>query len=536
MRNSHLTPDQVLVIKYKKKVVEPKTVNITVKYLCDGKELIPTVNATKKVGDLVGPPVKDGYKCTEPAVTVKEDTKTIEFHYTKNEEPKQEEKPKQDEQPKPEEKPKQDEQPKQEENKDNTNKPTEGSGGGSETPEPNPSNNTGSTSFKRPVAVSLNRPLKFVAANIKKSASTAGTETASLDMTYSKGVFTITATGNVGQVTVNGTAATLSNGKGTFNATKDGDYTLAGVPTWSDGVAATDAEKLSVTYTVSGFGTGSTEQLKDKEGNLLFLDEACSKPATAADYAKDKTYYYRAEKFAYFGWQTLDGASYYFDKNGNKVTGEQVIQGVKYNFGPDGALLVKGNGIDVSKYQGNIDWKQAKSAVSFAIIRCGYRGQSDGLLHEDPYFYQNMKGAKGAGVATGIYIFSRALNEAEAVQEASMAVAMANKAGGCAYPIYIDMEDTVRGVHKLSNAQRVAIVNAFVSTVQSSGYKAGVYCSKNWMTGRMDAGAINSSAYIWIAQYNTSCTYPGKYSMWQYSSKGSVPGIKGNVDMNKSFF
>jgi GH25 family lysozyme M1 (1,4-beta-N-acetylmuramidase) len=98
------------------------------------------------------------------------------------------------------------------------------------------------------------------------------------------------------------------------------------------------------------------------------------------------------------------------------------------------------------------------------------------------------------------------------------------------------MEDTTRGVQNLSNAQRTAIVNAFVSTVQSSGYKAGVYCSKNWMAKRMDAGAINGSAYIWIAQYNTSCTYSGKYSMWQYSSKGSVPGIKGNVDMNRSYF
>ena len=289
---------------------------------------------------------------------------------------------------------------------------------------------------------------------------------------------------------------------------------------------------LKATYTVSGFGTATTEQLKDKAGNALFLDEGLSKPATAADYVAGKTYYYKA---ATYGWQSIDGNTFYFDKNGNKVTGSQVIQGVKYDFGADGVLIVKGNGIDVSKYQGNIDWKAAKSAVNFAIIRCGYRGMYDGQLHEDPYFYKNMSGAKAAGINVGVYIYSTALNEAEAVQEASMAVAMAGRAGGCSYPIYLDMEDTVRGQSKLSVEQRMAIVNAFVNTVQSSGYKAGLYCSKNWMTARMNPNGIPGSCSVWIAQYNTSCTYSGRKNMWQYSSKGSVPGIKGNVDMNKSF-
>ncbi len=386
----------------------------------------------------------------------------------------------------------------------------------------------------RPIAAAMNTPNRFLASKIRKIAANttnAKIETATLDMTYSGGTFTVKASANVGSVKINGTDIAITNGKGTYAVTQDGDYTLTGVATFSDG--ATD-NSLSVTYAVSGYGAGSSERLKDKEGHELFLDEGLTQPATAADYAKDKTFYFKSASYRYFGWQSIDGATYFFDKNGNKVTGAQIIQGVKYDFGPDGALLVKGNGIDVSKYQGNIDWNQAKSAVSFAIIRCGYRGQNDGQLHEDPYFYQNMKGAKAAGVATGVYIFSRALNEAEAVQEASMAVAMAQKAGGCAYPIYLDMEDTTRGQNRLSNAERTAIVNAFVSTVQSSGYKAGLYCSKNWMTSKMDAGSI--SCHVWIAQYNTKCTYGGKYTMWQYSSTGSVPGIKGHVDMNRSYF
>lgn len=392
------------------------------------------------------------------------------------------------------------------------------------------------------VAVKFNIKDKLLAAKIRRIIATNATtgakeETASIDISYKEGVFTVNATaGALAKLTVNGADVAIKDSKtATFAATKDGDYAFVATPKWSDNVGATDSELLKATFNVTGFGTATTDQLKDKEGNLLFLDEGLTKPATAADYQAGKTYYYKAATYTYYGWQSIDGNTFYFDKNGNKVTGSQVIQGVQYDFGADGVLIVKGNGIDVSKYQGNIDWKAAKSAVNFAIIRCGYRGMYDGQLHEDPYFYKNMSGAKAAGINVGVYIYSTALNEAEAVQEASMAVAMAGRAGGCSYPIYLDMEDTVRGQSKLSVEQRMAIVNAFCSTVQSSGYKAGLYCSKNWMTARMNASAIPGSCSIWIAQYNTSCTYSGRKNMWQYSSKGSVPGIKGHVDMNKSF-
>ena len=367
----------------------------------------------------------------------------------------------------------------------------------------------------------------------KKPVTTTTTEKATLDMSYSAGTFTISATTNVSSVKVNDTAVSMSGGKGTYKASKDGDYKLTGVATFSDG--ATD-NSLNVTYTVSGYGTGSSEKLKDSKGNQLYLDNEGKTEATAADYEKGKTYYYKEAAYTYYGWQTIDGTTKYFDGNGNYVTGEQVIQGVKYNFGSDGALLVNGVGIDVSKHQGSIDWSQAGPAVSFAIVRCGYRGMYDGQLHEDSYFYKNMSGAKSNGVSTGIYVYSTALNEAEAVAEASMAVSMANKAGGCSLPIFIDMEDSVRGQRSLSNAQRTAIINAFCSTVQSGGYKAGVYANKTWMTNYINTSSLSSSCYIWVAQYNTSCSYTGRKSIWQYSSKGSIPGIKGNVDVNKSYF
>ena len=350
---------------------------------------------------------------------------------------------------------------------------------------------------------------------------------ASMSASFSNNVFTLSGTNTNGTFTVNGTAISGS----TYTVTAAGTYKFATTGVYKDGAT----EELYITYTVTS-STDTTARLKDTDGHELFLDNAGATAATVGDYKSGQTYYYAVTETTYYGWQSIDGNTYYFDKNGNKVTGTQVIQGVSYNFGTDGILMVNGTGVDVSKYQGSIDWSSASSAVSFAIIRCGYRGMYDGALHEDPYFYKNMKNAKANGVATGIYIYSTALNEAEAVAEASMAVSMANAAGGCTYPIYIDMEDSTRGVKSLSNAQRDAIINAFCTTVQSAGYKAGVYANKTWLTNYIDAGSLSGSIYIWVAQYNTSCTYKGRYTMWQFSSKGSIPGISGNVDVNKSYF
>lgn len=101
----------------------------------------------------------------------------------------------------------------------------------------------------------------------------------------------------------------------------------------------------------------------------------------------------------YTGWQTIDGATYYFDKNGNKVTGTQVIQGIQYTFSSEGVR--SGTiGIDVSKYQSSINWQKVKNAgINFAIIRCGYRGYGSGVLVQDPKFASHISGAKAQACA-----------------------------------------------------------------------------------------------------------------------------------------
>lgn len=240
--------------------------------------------------------------------------------------------------------------------------------------------------------------------------------------------------------------------------------------------------------------------------------------------------------YKYTGWQTIDGATYYFDKNGNKVTGAQVIQGIQYNFSSSGVR--SGTiGIDVSKFQKSINWQKVKNAgINFAIIRCGYRGYGSGVLVEDPMFASHISGAKAAGLRVGVYFFSQAINEAEAVEEASMAVKLANRYG-INMPIAIDSEYANGGRGRadgLSKSDRTRITIAFCNTVANSGHTPMVYASKSWFSDHLSVSQFPGSYRIWVAHYASKCGYTGRYDMWQNTSKGKVDGVSGNVDMNVS--
>ena len=292
---------------------------------------------------------------------------------------------------------------------------------------------------------------------------------------------------------------------------------------------------VSCAVSVKQFSTDSTAQLKDKSGRALYKDSECKKPATVADYNANGTYYTEP---VYTGWQTIDGKVYYYTSNHQRVTGSQVISGISYNFGSDGALQQGSgkNGIDVSSHQGNIDWASVKAAgINFAIIRVGYRGSQTGALVEDSCFKKNIQGATANGINVGVYFFTQATTEAEAVEEASMALTLCS-GYNLSYPIFVDTENGSGGARAngLDKGTRTACVAAFCKTIANGGRKAGVYASKSWYNNKIDASAF-SNYFIWVAQYNTTCNYKGKYNMWQYSSKGSVPGIKGNVDVNIAY-
>ena len=293
--------------------------------------------------------------------------------------------------------------------------------------------------------------------------------------------------------------------------------------------------------------------LTDQEGSLLYVTdgEGNFRESVGADYNTAEKFYRKKEQiqdetqeevqeeeeYRYTGWQTIDGKTYYFDADGNKVTGEQVIQGARYSFDSEGVLsTASGNmGIDVSKWNGSIDWNAVKNAgVSYVIIRCGYRGSTTGALIEDPMFRTNIQGAASAGLKVGIYFVTQAVNEAEAVEEASMAAGLIS-GYHISYPVFLDVEPGGGRADGISREMRTAVCRAFCQTMENSGYKAGIYSNSTWLNEKIDTPGLTDYK-IWLAQYMAEPTYTTtKYDLWQYSAKGTVAGIQGETDLNISY-
>ena len=346
------------------------------------------------------------------------------------------------------------------------------------------------------------------------------------------------------------------SGSGTITA-DSGDKNIATVAVSGKTITVTGVKKGTATITVT-YKEGSAEAkatftvtvagnvnpredtktpLKDTSGRQLYVSIGDNqyRAAAYADYYT-ATKFFLMEETRYTGWQTLDGKVYFFKADGSKVTGEQVIQGAKYNFASDGSLVVGSGtmGIDVSKWNGSIDWNAVKnSGVNYVIIRVGYRGSSQGALIEDPKFKTNIKGATAAGLKVGVYFFTQAVDEVEAVQEASMVL---DRISGykISYPVFLDVEGSGGRGDAIDSATRTAVCKAFCNTIKNAGYTPGVYANKTWLTSKMDAGAL-SGYKIWLAQYAKTPTYTGRYDLWQYRSDGKVSGISGKVDLNISY-
>ncbi|MBR1862376.1 MAG: glycoside hydrolase family 25 protein [Lachnospiraceae bacterium] len=194
-------------------------------------------------------------------------------------------------------------------------------------------------------------------------------------------------------------------------------------------------------------------------------------------------------------------------------------------------------GIDVSAYQRDIDWEKVKAAgVEFVIIRAGYRGSVTGALVQDSYFEKNIKGATAVGLEVGVYFFTQAINEAEAVEEASAVVSMVSDYE-LKLPIYIDTEGAGGNgrADRLDVATRTLVCEAFCRTAKNAGYNAGIYASRNWLYNNLDTSRLEQFE-IWDAEYVSVPQYKGYYTMWQHSSKGKVDGIEGNVDLDIYYY
>lgn len=205
-------------------------------------------------------------------------------------------------------------------------------------------------------------------------------------------------------------------------------------------------------------------------------------------------------------------------------------------------------GIDVSRYQGTIDWsKVAASGMDFAIVRIGYRTMSDGNIIADGNGKYNLQEASKAGIPLGVYFFSTAISEEEAREEAAW-VAETVARYPITYPIVYDCE----GYHNpdsrqshLSKEERTDIALAFLEAVEELGYEGMFYASKNEMheDAAWEVSRIEKKYKIWVAQYPTEpypiteeSSYTGTHHMWQYSMEGIVDGVSQDVDMNVAYF
>lgn len=183
-------------------------------------------------------------------------------------------------------------------------------------------------------------------------------------------------------------------------------------------------------------------------------------------------------------------------------------------------------GIDISKYQGDIDFNKVSKNIDFAIIRIGY-GMYES--QKDPKFEANYEGFRNANIPVGVYLYSYALNENEAEREADVVIKWLNNRN-LNLPVYFDIEDKSQinlGKTKLTN-----MCERFCKKIEKAGYWAGIYANKYFFTTYLDYKKLEEKYTIWVAQWNDQNTYSGKYDMWQYTSTGKVPGVNGNVDMN----
>ena len=210
----------------------------------------------------------------------------------------------------------------------------------------------------------------------------------------------------------------------------------------------------------------------------------------------------------------------------------------EYSYVENGLTLTK-KGVDVSKYQEAIDWEKVEAdGVEFAMIRLGFRGMgSKGTCELDPYFKQNVEGAKKAGIDVGVYFFTQATTVEEAKEEAKFVIDNL-KGYDITWPVVYDTEAITSykaaRANELPREVRTACAKAFLEEIKAAGYTPMLYANTRWSVLKLDMAQLSEYDF-WYAYYGDELYYPYGFTMWQYTSAGTVDGIKGNADLNISF-
>ena len=251
----------------------------------------------------------------------------------------------------------------------------------------------------------------------------------------------------------------------------------------------------------------------------------------------------------YMGISLEDETSYNTDTilgNFSSLKGNLGISGVTYSHGSQFDDATVYLGVDVSKWQKDINWSKVANNTkrTFAFIRVGYRLSGSGELGVDEYYIDNIKEAYENGLDVGVYFFSQAITKKEAVEEADYLLSLIEPYKDMInLPVIFDFEYVTGG--RLANAsltknKRSNIVNAFCEEIEANGYTAGLYANMSMITNSLIISKIDTQYAVWVARYNStvsdsSYSYDETYDYWQYSSNGSVSGISGRCDMDVQY-
>lgn len=238
---------------------------------------------------------------------------------------------------------------------------------------------------------------------------------------------------------------------------------------------------------------------------------------------------YPTGEWLYYGWQTVDDKRCYYDTDAKRVTGAQVIRGVRYGFNEDGVLTNEA-GVVVSSEDGEIDWEAVREAgITSAYLRCAYRGLKSGTLILDTKLKENLAGAKEAGIRVGLYLYSQAITPQEAIEEANL-ILLLSRQHQVSQPLVLSLApstaDSSGRADLLSKEERTALVEAFCKTVQKGGCTPMIQIEKDWMENSLNQAALLSYP-LWLIQYGIEDMDAVSAQIWQYTTKGAIDGIEG---------
>lgn len=272
---------------------------------------------------------------------------------------------------------------------------------------------------------------------------------------------------------------------------------------------------------------------EEVDGYVRFFDRATGVMLTGGFRNADgDTYCFADDGTLITGWVTKNGENYFFDRDSGKMykNGSFLVDGSLYRFSASGVATLAtdaiARGIDVSEWQGEIDWEKVKAdGIDFAILRVGYS------TFKDASFEYNASECERVGMPYGVYVYSYAKNAEQAKKEADAVIGFLD-GHTLAYPVYIDIEDGSQS--GLTPNDFTAIATAFCTRIQEAGYEPGVYSMLSWWNTFFTSPVFNSWSK-WIAQIYSECEYSGSYRFWQYSWSGHVDGIPTDVDMNYEY-